>query len=770
MNQQQFIEFLQSLAPEGETALLVRQKPQLRGGELQFHADGAIKCTWPAMLPTVKIKPDWAIYGNTASFIADRFEEGRVSASAVNCEYVLVMVLDDVGSEKAPNTPALPPTWKIETSPGSFQWGYVFSEQPTKAEFSAAIKAIAAAGYTDPGACNAVRNFRIPGSINLKPGRSNFAALLTEFNLKAEYTLQEICAALGVVPGKVQGDGFKPIRIADNGGDDVFAWLSEQGMVLSKPNPEGWAGIFCPNAQSHTDGNPEGRYMPATRSFCCLHSHCVDFGTKEFLAWVAENGGPAHDGGLRDDLLAATMESALSKLQPSDMFTDDAQKIIDEVEQRELGRIAKSQWYERFAYVQDDDAYFDLQTRREISRGTFNALFRHVTCRSIHTGRRVEASVGFDENRQASGGRVLVGVTYAAGEGVLVAKDGDVYGNRWCDARPSFTPTNASIKRWLDHCETLVPEASEREHLFDLMAYKLQHPEVKINHAVLHGGDQGCGKDTLWAPFIWSICGPGLKNRGLIDNDGLSSQWGYQFESEILILNELKEPEARERRALANKLKPIIAVPPETLVVNRKGLHPYQMVNRLFVLAFSNDPVPISIDSQDRRWFCVWSTAPRMNPNDAAALWRWYRSGGFEAIASWLYARDVSSFNPAAAPAWTEFKHNLVENSMSTAESYLVELLRERRGEFAKGVIGSPFFALCDRLAGAAPSGVKVPQAALLHAIKEAGWVDLGRIASGDHPSKKHLYCAPDMVGKVSKSEMRRMVEETGAPRLASVK
>ena len=28
-----FLEFLQSLAPEGETALLVRQKPQLKDGQ-----------------------------------------------------------------------------------------------------------------------------------------------------------------------------------------------------------------------------------------------------------------------------------------------------------------------------------------------------------------------------------------------------------------------------------------------------------------------------------------------------------------------------------------------------------------------------------------------------------------------------------------------------------------------------------------------------------------------------------------------------------------
>jgi hypothetical protein len=86
-----------------------------------------------------------------------------------------------------------------------------------------------------------------------------------------------------------------------------------------------------------------------------------------------------------------------------------------------------------------------------------------------------------------------------------------------------------------------------------------------------------------------------LRNRGLVDADGINSRWGYALESEILILNELKEPEAKERRALSNKLKPIIAAPPDTLTIERKGLHPYDMVNRLFVLAFTNDPVPLSL-------------------------------------------------------------------------------------------------------------------------------------------------------------------------------
>jgi hypothetical protein len=656
----------------------------------------------------------------------------------------------------------------METSEGSFQWGYAFSEQPTKGDYTAAIKAIAEAGYCDKGATNAVRNFRLPGSVNIKPGRNAFEAKLVEFHPSREYTLEQICEALDVVPAEADTTANLPIRLKDTGQDSVVTWMNDNGLVLSAPNGEGWMGVVCPNHAEHTDGNPEARYKPLDRSFCCLHSHCIDLDTNTFLSWVGENGGPKVTAGLRDELMAEVMEQALSKLTPTEMFTDDAAQRIAEVERKELGRIEKSEWYERFAYIQDDESYFDLRDRREISRQTFNALFRHIECKSIHTGRKVEASVCFDENRQAMGAKALVGITYAAGEEMLVSRDGDLYGNRWRDARPECVA--GDVTPWLNHCKTLVPEEDELNHLFDMMAFKVQFPKVKINHAVLHAGDQGSGKDTMWAPFIWSVCGEHMKNHGLLDNDTMSSQFGYALESEILILNELKEPDARERRALANKLKPIIAAPPDMLTINRKGLHPYQMANRVFVLAFSNDPVPISLDSQDRRWFCVWSHAPRMTPDKAKKMWDWYRSGGFSAIGAWLHARDVSHFNPGAAPAMTEFKQNLVEHGMSMAESYLVEMMRKRQGEFAKGVIGSPFHSICDRLAGAAPSGVKVPQAALLHALKEAGWIDCGRLKSREHDTKKHIFAAPELAETLSKSELRAAVEAPPTPKLVSVK
>lgn len=765
-----FIQYIVGLVDTpGETPLLVKQKPVMRGGVQLTHGDGKLKYTYPAYLPTHKRQPGESWYLNTGSFIIDRFKDGQPSASAANIEYTLALMLDDIGTKS--KVPPLPPTWIMETSPGSFQWGYAFSEQPTKGDFTAAVKAIAAAGYTDPGATNPVRNFRIPGSVNIKPGRNRFEARLVEFHPDREFTLPQVCEALGVTPDEADTAQGVTFRLRDTGKDAVLEWLNDKGLVLSNVNGEGWLGVVCPNHAEHSDGQIEARYKPLDRSFCCYHAHCEDLDSRAYLRWVCDNGGPRVTPGLRDELLAEYMDHALSQLTPTAMFKDEASAVIAEVERKELGRVQRAEWYERFAYIIEDDGYFDIRDRKEISRSSFNAIFRHIDCKSLHSARRVEAATCFDENRQAMNAKLLQGVTYAAGESVLVARDGDVYGNRWRDARPDVSGVEpGDVSMWLDHCAMLVPEPAELAHVLDMMAFKLQNPAVKINHAVLHGGDEGSGKDTMWAPFIWSVCGPGLRNRGLIDNDSLSSQWGYQLESEILILNELKEPEAAQRRALANKLKPIIAAPPEMLVINRKGLHPYNMLNRMFVLAFTNDPVPISIPSQDRRWFCLWSSAPRMDPDEAKKLWAWYKAGGFAQIAAWLHKRDVSTFNPAAAPPMTEFKANLVEHGMSIAESFLVEMIRSRSGEFAKGVIGSPFYAICDRVVATAPAGVKIPQAALLHALKEAGWIDMGRVSSSEHVTKKHIYASKDMAQRHSKSELRRMLEEPLTPKLVSIK
>lgn len=744
-----FIEFIAQLAPEGETMLFVRQKLTKKGTYSYFPK-----------LPE-RYKPDGgAWYGNTGSFIIDRFEDGKPAAKQEMIERVAVLMLDDVGTKS--KVPPIEPTWKMETSPGNQQWGYVFrlDDQPSKHVFVPTVTAIAEAGYTDPGATNAVRNFRLPGSVNMKPGRDYFASQLVEFHSEREFSLQQICDALGVPVSEAQA-AHQSMPIEDDGGDDVLRWLADNDMMLDRANSSGWAGVVCPNATQHSNDSPEGRYYPLTRAYKCLHAHCGDWNSDRFLKWVADHGGPAQEYGLRDELLAAKMAGVLDTIQPTDAFPDDAAKIIEEVARKELGRLEREEWYARFAYLQDDDAYFDRVDRIVVSRVSFNALYRHITCRSVRTNRVVEASVCFDENRQKRNAAALRTLTYAPGESVICERDGYLYGNRWRNMRP--TPVAGPIDMWEELLHSLLPNEMEREHVLNVMAFKVQNPSVKINHAVLMTGAQGQGKDTLWAPMLWAIGGDTLTNIKHVRNEELTSQWGYALEVEVMVIEELRQSEAKDRRALENQLKTVIAAPPEYLSINKKGLHPYEGINRLFVLAFSNERAAITLPSDDRRWFVTWSDS---QPIDGKAIWDWYKQGGGRsAVAAHLYARDVSAFDPGARPPVTDAKILMGSASLSPAEAWLVDQINRRAGIFASGAVAGPWQGVCEALQPLAPHSIRLVAPALLHALREAGWKDHGRLHSRAYPSNRHVIAAPEL-SECAKSEIRAAVE----PGLRAVK
>ena len=64
---------------------------------------------------------------------------------------------------------------------------------------------------------------------------------------------------------------------------------------------------------------------------------------------------------------------------------------------------------------------------------------------------------------------------------------------------------------------------------------------------------------------------------------------------------------------------------------------------------------------------------------------------------------------------------------------------------------------------------MKLPVAALLHAFREAGWVDMGLLKSRQHSTKKHIFCAPDLVNR-TKSDLRDMVEAPAPSHVRLVK
>jgi len=461
---------------------------------------------------------------------------------------------------------------------------------------------------------------------------------------------------------------------------------------------------------------------------------------------------------MSDKPLSEALAAAAARMASAGETPASILQAAEAVAARDISSLPVAEWFSRFAYLADSDGYFDMVHRRPITRQSFNAHYRHVKCPSIHTGAPIHASNSFDENRAAMGGVIAAGLTYAPGAGALLERHGEAWGNLWRNAR--VQPVAGDASPWLDHLARLLPVDWERNHLLDCLAFKFQHPDRKINHGILLAGHPGSGKDSALHPFLQAIGGPQLQNVAVVRGEDIISQFGYALENEVLVLNELRRGVNRDKRAVEEFMKVLCAAPPELIMVNRKMMHPYPALNRGLPIAMSNHRDAIHLSDDDRRWFVLWSDAPKMAQNDAGALWQWYGSGGIGNVAYTLSQRVLRAFNPAAPPPMTDAKRRMLNLGQATLETLLLDDINARRGLFAAGIVGGPWGEVCRKLEPVLKRG-SVPPKVLTGVLHNSDWTDRGALQSRANVNKRHVFVHPDThFAGMSDRELRDALEE----------
>jgi hypothetical protein len=217
---------------------------------------------------------------------------------------VRAIVLDDVtadGVGKGGGKIKATPTWKLETSEGNFQWGYLLKTWDADIpKADALFKALVDAGLQDKGVNTACRLFRIPGSVNLKPGRNGWQAKLVECDDSIVYTLGTLAKALGVKPGKpIEAKVDSGERPGAGRPDPFLDWLQAEGHWTDTATG-GWHLIVCPFADEHTDERIDAKYLPSFASMDgkhkveCHHAHGEPkpaYFTR-FHEWATAEGAP----------------------------------------------------------------------------------------------------------------------------------------------------------------------------------------------------------------------------------------------------------------------------------------------------------------------------------------------------------------------------------------------------------------------------------------------------------------------------------------------
>jgi hypothetical protein len=204
-------------------------------------------------------------------------------------------------------------------------------------------------------------------------------------------------------------------------------------------------------------------------------------------------------------------------------------------------------------------------------------------------------------------------------------------------------------------------------------------PGVKINHALVLGGKQGIGKDTIIEPVKQAI---GPWNFQEVAPGAMLGRFNGFVKSVILRISEARDLGEMDRFAFYDHTKVYTAAPPDVLRCDEKNIREHYVLNVCGVIITTNHKSDgIYLPADDRRHFVAWSDADRSEFDEGywRKLWQWYQAGGIENVGAYLRELDLSGFDPKAPPPKQDAFWHIVNAARLAEETELADVL-ERMG------------------------------------------------------------------------------------------
>jgi hypothetical protein len=273
-------------------------------------------------------------------------------------------------------------------------------------------------------------------------------------------------------------------------------------------------------------------------------------------------------------------------------------------------------------------------------------------------------------------------MTWSPGEAELI-NDRHVAEGGWIEHKgattynlyrpPTLVRGNAGqAKPWCDHVRKVYDDA---DHLVLWLAHRVQRAQEKINHALVLGGAQGIGKDTIMVPVKYAV---GPWNFIEVSPVQVLGRFNGFVKSVILRVSEARDLGDLDRFKFYDHMKVLTAAPPDALRVDEKNLREHSVLNCTGTVIFTNYKLDgIFLPPDDRRHFVAWSdlTKEDFTPDYWNTLYRWYADGGIGHVAAYLASLDLSGFDPKAPPPKTEAFHAIVNANRVPEDAELADAL-----------------------------------------------------------------------------------------------
>lgn len=438
--------------------------------------------------------------------------------------------------------------------------------------------------------------------------------------------------------------------------DPVLRFLIDEALTdgvvrIDKSTGRAMVYVVCPWKGNHScDSGPSETVYMLPRGehdgcFKCLHAGCAERFTDDFLHAIGYT--------------AAQVEAQFEALEP---------RPLDESEPEEQESGSPLLGY--FAYLPQHQ-YIDRATGTLLPGPSIDGHLRGVKVGKL------KPSAWLDKHR------AVHQMTWDPGRGEVI-EDEVIAGGGWqpCKGKrvyntyrppPVLEGNPDEAGPWLAHLERIYPD--EHEHIVKWFAHRVQYPGVKCNHALVLGGSQGIGKDTLLEPVKVAV---GRWNWEEISPAAMIGRFNSWVKSVVVRINEARDLGDIDRFKFYDHSKSYIAAPPDVLRVDEKHLKEYAVLNVMGVIITTNHKTDgIYLPADDRRHFVAWSTASKEDFEEAywARLWAWYEAGGYGHVAAYLRNLDLSTFDPKAPPPKTEAFHAIVAANIAPTDSALGDLL-----------------------------------------------------------------------------------------------
>ena len=292
---------------------------------------------------------------------------------------------------------------------------------------------------------------------------------------------------------------------------------------------------------------------------------------------------------------------------------------------------------------------------------------------------RAKSSMWLDQNR------AVEQMTWAPGQEMLI-RDRLISEGGWIDRLgvtcfnlylpPTIEPGDAAkAGPWLEHVHKVFSD-DDAVWIVKWCAQRVQHPEVKINHALVLGSEkQGIGKDAMLEPVRRAV-GP-WNFQEASPQEALGRFNGF-LKSVILRLNEARDLGDINRYQFYEHTKVFTAAPPDVLLVDEKFLRAHNIANCIGVILTTNYKTNgIYLPAEDRRHYVAWT---HITPGDFAegywnSLWGWYDDGGDRHVAAYLRELDISAFDSKEPPPKTQAFWDIVDANRAPEDAELADVL-----------------------------------------------------------------------------------------------